>query len=467
MKIKLINPSQLDATGQPVKISKELISGLTLPYVAALIPERHDISIVEESVQRIDFDEPVDLVGITAISCRAPRAYWIADQYRQRGIPVVMGGFHATAMPEEALIHCDAVVRGEAEGVMARVVEDALCGRMKGIYETKEFHTLKGLPVPRYDLIRMKNFFLPVYPVQVTRGCPYHCDFCAVTPFFGSRHRKRPIDDVLADMRRAGPYLTIVDDNLMVDKTYALELFAAMKPLGKAWIGQVDLHTATDGRMMAAAADAGCRALYLGIETLSKQSLVAANKTPNINTSAKEALVQLKRHHIEAFASMIIGFDGDSMSTAIDIFRFCVDMRVPLLLLYILTPMPGSAMYERMQREQVELRQGWHLYDGAHSVFNTPALTWEEMETLHMALQKKVYSIPSIIRRLFFPPHVLMVFLNLWARQNIQSGLHPWMGNNRWERLLEVIPRLGEPLARPAVRKISRLLRLGEGRFSR
>ncbi|MFZ5563009.1 MAG: B12-binding domain-containing radical SAM protein, partial [Thermodesulfobacteriota bacterium] len=286
MKIKLINPAQLDDRGRVLKINREFVSGLTLPYVAALIPGGHDITIIEESVEKIDFDEPVDLVGLTAITCRAPRAYWIADRYRERGVPVVMGGFHATALPDEALAHCDAVVKGEAEGVMERVVEDASKGRLKGVYQQTAPHSLKGLPVPRYDLISGKNFFIPANPVQATRGCPYHCDFCSVSPFFGSRHRKRPVADVLADMDAAGPYLVIVDDNLMVDRDYALELFTAMKPLDKVWIGQVDVRSATDGELMKAAADAGCRMLYLGVETLDAESLVRTGKTPNIHTSA-------------------------------------------------------------------------------------------------------------------------------------------------------------------------------------
>ncbi|MDY6831511.1 MAG: radical SAM protein [Thermodesulfobacteriota bacterium] len=465
MKIKLINPAQLDAEGQVVKINREFVSGLTLPYVAALIPGGHDISIIEESVERIDFDDPVDLVGLTAISCRAPRAYWIADQYKKRGVPVIMGGFHATALPEEALSHCDAVVKGEAEGVISQVIEDAVNGRMKGIYEQKAPHPLEGLPTPRYDLINRKNFFMPANPVQATRGCPYHCDFCSVSPFFGSRHRKRPVADVLADMAAAGPYLVIVDDNLMIDRTYALELFAAMKPLNKVWIGQVDVRSAADGELMKAAADAGCRMLYLGIETLDNVSLARTGKTPNLHTDAQAALMQIKRHHIDAFVSMIIGFDNDTVATARQIVEFCNRMRVPILFLYILTPIPGSPMFERMQRNGTPLKPGWHLYDGMHSVFDTPSLKSADLETLYMSIQKKIYTMPSILRRNFFPPHLFLLFLNLWARKNVHSGLHPWMGNTRWRRQLDIIPLL-EPLTKPWIRKISRLLRFTEGRFT-
>ena len=322
MKIKLIQPGQLDAEGRPLKVNREFVPGLTLPYVASLIPGDQDISFVEESVEGLDFDEPVDLVGLTAMTCRVPRAYWIADQYRQRGIPVVMGGFHVSALPEEALAHCDAVVKGEAEGVMAQVIEDALAGKMKGIYEQRETQSFDHLPVPRYDLINMKNYFLPVRPVQASRGCPYHCDFCTVASFFNNRHRKRPIADVLTDMQAAGPYLLIIDDNLMADRDYALELFTAMKPLGKLWIGQVDVHAAADEELMAAASAAGCNSVYLGIETLDPQSMVQTGKAPNIRTETAQALMQLKRNHIEAFASMIIGFDRDSLETGSQILQW-------------------------------------------------------------------------------------------------------------------------------------------------
>ncbi|MDY6832522.1 MAG: radical SAM protein, partial [Thermodesulfobacteriota bacterium] len=327
-------------------------------------------------------------------------------------------------------------------------------------------HPLEGLPTPRYDLINRKNFFMPANPVQATRGCPYHCDFCSVSPFFGSRHRKRPVADVLADMDAAGPYLVIVDDNLMIDRDYALGLFAAMKPLDKVWIGQVDVRSAADGELMKAAADAGCRMLYLGIETLDRAALARTGKTPNLHTDAEAALMQIKRHHMEAFVSMIIGFDNDTAATAMQIVDFCNQMRVPILFLYILTPIPGSPMFERMKHNGTPLKPGWHLYDGMHSVFDTPSLKSEELEDLYVAIQKKIYAMPSILRRTLFPPHVFLVFLNLWARKNVHSGLHPWMGNTRWRRQLDLIP-LFEPLTRPWIRKISRLLRFTEGRFTR
>ncbi len=467
MRIKLINPAQLDVEGRPVKFNREFSAGLTLPYVAALFPGQHDISIVEESVETIDFSEPVDLVGLTAITCRAPRAYWIAAQYRKKGVPVVMGGFHATALPEEALQHCDAVVQGEAEGVLEQVVEDARAGKLNGIYAGKVPPDLHKLPVPRYDLLNLKNFFVPLYPVQITRGCPYHCDFCSVTSLFGSRHRKRPIEDVIRDIRAAGPYLNIVDDNLTVDRQYALELFRAIQPLNKPWIGQADLPAAADEELMRAAAEAGCRALYLGVETLDKRSLLSSHKTPNLNTSVEEALRQLKRRHIEAFVSMIIGFDRDTAETAQEIIHFCRHMRVPALFLYILTPMPGSPLFQRLTAKKVVLKKGWHLYDGMHAVCNTPSLKAAELEALYMQIQQRVYSLPSIIRRTALPPHIIMLMFNLCIAHNIRSRFHPWMGNDRWDRLLDFIPRAGKPLMHPRVRKFSRLLRALENRVFR
>lgn len=469
MKIKLINPAQLDASGQPLKLNKEVSAGLTLPYIAALMEEAldtpADISVVEESMTSIDFDEPVDLVGLTAITCRAPRAYWIAEQYRAKGVPVIMGGFHATALPDEALRHCDAVVKGEAEDIIRQLLDDARAGRLSGIYESNTPHDLTALPVPRYDLININHFFLPAYPVQVTRGCPYRCDFCSVTSLFGSFHRKRPIADVLRDMRAAGPYLNIVDDNLTANRQYALDLFKAMKPLKKFWFGQIDMRAAADGELMQAAADSGCRALYLGIETLDTESLLQSKKVPNLNISAREALMQLKRCHIDAFASMIIGFDTDTEETAAEIIDFCNRLRVPVLFLYILTPAPGSPIYQRLQENGTRLKKDWHLYDGTHSVYDTPMLTSTELESLYMSIQKNVYSLSSIIKRTFFPPHVLMLFMNLYARRNVKNDLHPWMGNNRWEKVLTFMQAVGEPLSGPTIRKISKLIRFAEGRL--
>lgn len=466
MNIKLINPGYLDADGRPSKIQKEITAGLTLPYLAALFPREHRIEIIEDDLEEIDFDAPVDLVGITAMTSRAPRAYQIADRFRARKVPVVMGGFHVSALPDEALEHCDAVVQGEAEGLIDRIVADTMAGRLRGVYKNDRLIDLSNLPVPRYDLLKMDNYIGPFYPIQATRGCPNQCDFCAVSAFYGRRHRKRPVADVIADMKQAGPFLFIIDDNLPVDRAYTLALFEQMKPLKKLWGGQFNLAAANDPELVKAAADCGCLFLYLGVETVDPDNLKSSGKNINLRFPAAEAIRNLKRHHIEPWVSMIVGFDHDGPDTARKITHFCNHTRVPLLLLYILTPVPGSPLFEKLVAQGVRLRKDWYLYDGTHALFDTSRMTAADIDAMYAAVYGNVYGLPSILRRTLFPPHLLMALLNFIFRKGLKESLHPWMGTRVNRSLMRRWPPvMAAVLTHDGVKKISKLVRYAEGRI--
>ncbi|MEW6079148.1 MAG: radical SAM protein [Thermodesulfobacteriota bacterium] len=466
MKIKLINPGHPDAGGHLVKLNKEMLPGLTLPYLAALFPPEHDIRIIEEGLEPLDYEDPVDLVGITTMTARAPRAYQIADRFREKGVPVIMGGFHVSALPEEALEHCDAVVQGEAEGLIDQILSDLAAGRLSGIYKNSGRIDLNHLPAPRYDLLKKENYFCFFYPVQATRGCPNHCDFCSVAAFHGGRHRQRPVADVINDMRQAGDFIFIVDDNLPADRDYVLELFARMKPLKKLWGGQFNLSAANDPELVRAASDAGCLFLYLGIESVDPDNLRSSGKSLNLKFPAEEAIRNLKRNHIEPWISMIIGFDHDDSRTARDIIRFCNRTRVSLLLLYILTPVPGSPLYDKCRARGIRLKDEWHFYDGTHAVMDTPRMRAAEIDAMYAAVYKSVYDLPSIFRRTLFPPHILMVMLNLIFRAGVKNSLHPWMGTRVRKNVLDrVAPVITGVLTHPSVKKISRIIRYAEGRI--
>ena len=465
MKIKLISPGQLDARGKPIRLHRELIPGLTLPYLAALFPAGHEIEIIEEGLEPLDYDAPVDLVGITAMTARAPRAYQIADRFKQRGVPVVMGGFHVSARPQEALAHCDAVVQGEAEGLMDRIVSDSAEGKLQGIYKNETWHDLQALPTPRYDLLRMENYISPFYPIQASRGCPNQCEFCSVAAFYGRRYRKRPIADVIADMQRAGAFLFIVDDNLPIDRDYALELFARMKPLHKIWGGQFNLAAANDPELVQAAADSGCIFLYIGVESVDPINLVEVGKRNNVNVSAQSAIHNLKRHHIDPLVSIIVGFDYDDFRTARQIIQFCNNARVSLLLLYILTPLPGSPLYTRLSASGMMLSHEWYLYDGTHAVIDRQKLKAEQIESMYAYIYQRVYSFPSIVRRTLVPPHFLILLLNIVFRGNLKNALHPWMGTKvKKDIIRRITPVAMKILTHPRARQLSRIIRYAEGR---
>ena len=240
MNVEIINVWELQYKGLK---KNNVLSPLTASYLAALFPSDFNVTIRNEQVRQIDYDIDVDLIALTCLLPNAVHAYEIADRFRNRGIPVIMGGFHASLLPDEALEHVDAVVVGEAEYVFPEIIEDLKHGSLKRIYKSEKLHSLKGLPVPRYDLIE-KDFILN-HPVQATRGCPFKCTFCSVMSFYPSL-RVRPIDEVIRDITcfEGRNYLqnkmvTFMDINLIGNKKYAKELFRKMKPLKKWWWSQV------------------------------------------------------------------------------------------------------------------------------------------------------------------------------------------------------------------------------------
>jgi Fe-S oxidoreductase len=254
-----------------------LVSPLTPPHLAALCPSDVNVTIRNEQVRPVDYEIDVDLVAITFLIANAPHAYEIADRFRKRGTPVVMGGFHASLLPEEVLEHADAVVVGEAEDVFPEVIEDLKRGSLKRIYKSTRLHSLKGIPVPRYDLIE-KDFILN-HPVQATRGCPFRCSFCSVMSFYPSL-RARPIEEVIRDITcfKGRNYIQnkmimFMDNNLIANKKYAKDLFREMIPLKKWWFSQVSIDMANDSELMKLAADSGCLSVFIGIETFSQESL--------------------------------------------------------------------------------------------------------------------------------------------------------------------------------------------------
>lgn len=432
MKIHLINPAQLDEQGGVIRLKQEWSPGLTLPYLAAMIPPGHEIKVTEDSVQEINYEEPVDLVGITAMTSRVSRAYHIAAEYRRRGVPVIMGGFHASFMTEEALKHCDAVVVGEAEGLFESILADLESGELKSIYRRDSWHSMENLPIPRYDLIDFDNYFIPLYPVQVVRGCPNQCEFCCVTTFYGNKYRYRPMEDVIRDIEQAGPLIFFIDDNLTIDQDYALELFQRLKPLERYWLMQSDISIIRKEKLLQAASEAGCIACYIGFESIHRRDLKSMRKNINRPEDYSDAVNILKNYQIDLFASMMVGFENDQKESFDQLKDFLLQAKVPFLCIYILTPLPGSKLYKKIFESREHKIPPWEIFDACHSTYPATSMGREELEERYWELQRWFYSWPSIIRRLVFPPHLgirfNMIFFNLLIRKKVRQGVHPWKG---------------------------------------
>lgn len=375
---------------------------LSLAVVAAATPEGFETDLCDEGFGPVDLDDPADVVAITGMTAQAVRAYEIADAFRSRGKTVVMGGFHASNMPAEALEHVDAVVVGEAEAVWPKLLADWRQGRLEKVYRADGLIDTADIPVARRTIFDGKGYLL-TNTVQTTRGCPYDCEFCSVTAYFGRKYRKRPVDAVLAElegMRKRGSYAFFVDDNIVVDRSYSLRLFRGMKGLGMKWLSHASLDLAEDPELLAAAGEAGCIGLFVGFETLDEAALAAMGKKTNNVATYVESARKLRDHGIGILGSFVLGWDGDGPEVFERTFRFCEEARLEAAIFPILTPYPGTKVRERLVAEGRILTNDWRDYDMEHVTFRPKGMTVEQLQRGYDELTRRFYSFGSMWRRL-------------------------------------------------------------------
>ncbi|MGA2317403.1 MAG: radical SAM protein [Thermodesulfobacteriota bacterium] len=405
MKIRLIDPAyEHPYISHSQKVIKNIwFAHLTLTTLAALTPPDIEVKITDENVEPIDFEEDVDLVGVTGMVMHAPRAYQIAQRFRQRGIPVVMGGPHASSLPLEAKEYVDAVVIGEAENVWEGLMEDFKNGCLKPFYQAEAFCSMERLPFPRLDLLR-KDAYMTINCVQTTRGCPHQCDFCHVTHFFGKTYRCRPVDEVIEEVKRLeGDFLVFIDDNIAGNRRYAKELFTQLKPLKKKWASQASMTLTRDPELLKLAAESGCVSLFIGVESLSSENLKDVNKSFNQAYQFEEAMKAVHDHDIMILAGFIFGLDHDDEGVFERTLRFCERNRIELPSFFLLTPLPGTALFQRMESEGRLMHKDWGQYNGATVVFKPRLMTEETLQRGFNWVCKEGYSWGSIFKRVFHP----------------------------------------------------------------
>jgi len=405
LKIRLIDPAYKHPyISHSQKVIKDIwFARLTLTALAALTPPEIEVKITDENVESIDFEEDVDLVGVTGMVMHAPRAYEIAQRFRERGIPVVMGGPHASSVPLEAKEYADAVVIGEAENVWQELIEDHKKGCLKPFYRNDNFCSMERLPFPRLDLLR-KDAYMTVNCVQTTRGCPHQCDFCHVTHFFGKTYRCRPVEEVVEEVERLdGEFVVFIDDNIAGNRRYAKELFTQLKPLKKKWASQASMTLTRDPELLKLAAESGCVSLFMGVESLSTENLKEVNKTFNRVSQFDEAMKAVHDHDIMVLAGFIFGLDHDDEGVFERTLRFCERNRIELPTFFILTPLPGTALFQRMESEGRLLHKDWGQYNGATVVFKPRLMTEETLQRGFNWACKEGYSWNSILKRVFHP----------------------------------------------------------------
>jgi radical SAM superfamily enzyme YgiQ (UPF0313 family) len=375
---------------------------LTMPLIAALTPREHDVYHTDEIVERLDLDRPADLIGITAATPSALHAYEVADAFRRRRVPVVLGGPHATALPEEAAEHADAVVVGEAEDTWPRLLEDAAAGRLERFYRSTHRARLDGLPAPRWDLIKGRHYGKSV--TIATRGCPHRCDYCTIPLLYGpGTMRYRPVDEVAREVAQS-PTRAVVfwDDNIGANPRYSKELFRALAPLGKWWTSQCTAAAAKDEEFQRLAAASGCKALFMGFESISQESLDSANKGHNRVANYRELIRSLHQHGIAAHLGIMFGFDEDDRGIFRRTVEFLEDAEVDVTTMSMVVPMPGTRTFQRWHSEGRILTTDWSKYDGKkHCVFRPARMSAEELVAGTEWASRRFYSLRSIVRRMW------------------------------------------------------------------
>ncbi|MDR1558265.1 MAG: radical SAM protein [Clostridiales bacterium] len=375
--------------------------------LAALTPPRHTVRVDDESSgETVDFDYDADLVGVSSCTPNAPRAFEIADEFRRRGKKVVMGGFHPSLRPEEALEHCDSVAIGEAELIWGQILEDVENGRLKRTYQADRLADFSEIPWQKRSVARGKRGF-PIVCIQASRGCPYRCSFCTVTKFFGHTYRMRPVKDVIAEIAHLTitgqmPIKTVffTDDNICANREYAKELFAAIAPFKLAWQGQASITAAEDDELLALAKAAGCQSLAIGLESLSEASLKMAKKNMNTLDKYVSAIRKVQLHGIGFAGLFILGFDTDDPYVFDDTLRFAKANHLEFAVMSVFTPMPGTEFFDEYKANGRLLHEDWNQYDIDHAVFRPKNFTPEELQYGRNYTYQSFYSIRSMLQRL-------------------------------------------------------------------
>ncbi|MBN1697302.1 MAG: B12-binding domain-containing radical SAM protein [Spirochaetales bacterium] len=360
---------------------------LSMPMVAALTPENISVNITEVRNEKDIQVKDIDLVGISALTYNADIAYKIADMYREKGIKVVLGGIHVSTLPDEALMHCDAVVIGEAEKVWTTIIEDIQKGTLKDTYKADELADLSILPETRLDLMDKKNH-MTLGVIHATRGCPFNCYFCCVTEYFGRKYRFRPVDTIVEEIQNLkskglagwGKFIIFNDDNIAGNRKYAKELFTALKELNIKWSAQTNLFIAEDDELLDLASKSGCIDLFIGIESINDENLTKIGKTMNKLQKYEDDIKKIKSKGITVTGAFILGLDYDDESSFERTIRFIEKNDIDIPVISVLTPFPGTRLYKELENDNRIIDRDWSKYDLNHVVFKPKLMSPEVLD---------------------------------------------------------------------------------------
>jgi radical SAM superfamily enzyme YgiQ (UPF0313 family) len=399
--IHLINPKADSLTTRPLYLNRALYSPLAgLLAVASAIPrDRYEVVLTDENIESIDFDLKVDLVGISAMTCFVNRGYEIADAFRKRGVPVVMGGVHPSFMPQEALRHCDAVVIGEVELVLPKLLDDLERGDMRGPYKSDRLHPMENMPTPRYDLIKKHRYVNSTF-VQTSRGCHQGCTFCAEPLMNGLKFRYRPVDEVMREVDNCGSRIISINDaDFFGTPERPKQVMRALKGRGVHWQAGVTSKLAQDDRMLELAAESGCTLLSIGFESISRKTLESVHKHVNRPETFAALVEKVHSYGIMVFGLFMFGFDGDDPSVFEETARFNIGANYDACAYSVLTPYPGTLTWYEMKKANRIVSFDWSKYDQGNVVYRPAGMSSDELRLGQIFAYETFYRPSSIMRR--------------------------------------------------------------------
>jgi radical SAM superfamily enzyme YgiQ (UPF0313 family) len=450
MRLTLIYPAVGRKENKPYVRAWQM-QPLSMALLASLTPPDIEIRFYDDRMEEIPFDEPTDLVALSVETFTALRSYRIAQAFRARGVPVVMGGYHVTLLPEEARQHADAIVVGDAELVWAHLLDDARCGRLQPLYRGAGQRALTGLRPRRaiFDGKPYQNITL----VEFARGCNFRCDFCSITAFHAANQNHRPAREVAAEMEATGSRrFFIVDDNIVSQPARVRELCRELTPLGISWVGQASIHIAQDEELLELMARSGCRGVLIGMESLDPANLRDMGKSWNLaGGTYAQSLARFRNHGLAVYGTFVFGYDNDDADVVQRSIDFAREQKLFLAAFNHLVPFPGTPLYRRLEEEDRLLLPRWWLDPGGRVgdvTFHPKKVSPEKLKALCLDARRQFYRWSSIFERLRDPranaSSLLMMGvylgLNISAHLDIdlRQGLRLGAGPAEWE--LEHVP---------------------------
>ncbi len=399
MYLKLIQP-RMRMRPMDTELKTRMSPPLGLLTIVNLLRDRHHVTVENENIRPVNFLDGPDIVGISVTVDTLPRAMEIAAEFRKRGIPVVAGGIHITTAPESIPAGAfDALCIGPAEGTWPRIMQDAEQGRLQKVYRCEGCFTGEEIVSPAYDAISPRDY-LYCNIVHTSRGCPFRCDFC-YNSCGNHPYVHRPIEDVLRDIHTVGRrHVMFIDDNFAGDPAWTRQLLHAITPLKIRWNAAVSLNAALDEELLDLMKRSGCEGLFIGLESVSEESLRSVHKGQNSLERAERAVRNIHARGMMVNASFVFGLDGDTPDTFRQTLDWIIRNRIETVTSHIMTPYPGTVLYDRMKAEGRITTDDLSLYNTANVVFRPARMTAEELQNGYLWMYRQIYSFRNILRRI-------------------------------------------------------------------